>query len=509
MIQLMMRTKKRNIILGYSIITVLLLGVTSICVLSLMGCSQSDASGRAARHDIVTIDEMTAFGKLERTPVQFPHDLHIQSLKVQKKECTVCHLVMENGRLSSKYMRLKDTDKKAVMDIYHENCLTCHKEKAVAGTASGPVTCGECHRRKPLYQASHDSIGFDKSLHYRHLSAYNGHCAPCHHDFNADKESSCFDCHGVAESHEICVGCHIKDDNTGPTDCSSCHDKEKRLSIETVNNPPRLERGQPDFVLLSAHESELEASKLKTVPFSHISHEQFTTSCRVCHHQTLRPCNECHTLAGSDKSNGVTLQDAMHSMSSDHSCVGCHNKMKFTTECIGCHSLMEQGRLSEHACNICHAGPPPDRLDAVRAKYKSLDDFRPKRSKTRLSFATSEIPDSVSIGILSKKYEPVVMPHRRHVDRLMQNIKGSKIATHFHGHEDIICQGCHHNSPVGIKPPLCESCHGIHFDESVLAVPRLKEAYHQQCLGCHQNMNIKEPSDCVGCHAEKKPASGL
>jgi hypothetical protein len=32
----------------------------------------------------------------------------------------------------------------------------------------------------------------------------------------------------------------------------------------------------------------------------------------------------------------------------------------------------------------------------------------------------------------------------------------------------------------------------------------LKAAYHQQCMGCHQEMN-KGPIDCAGCHRKKVP----
>ena len=96
------------------------------------------------------------------------------------------------------------------------------------------------------------------------------------------------------------------------------------------------------------------------------------------------------------------------------------------------------------------------------------------------------------------------MPHRKIVDTLSQHIRDSSMATYFHGHEDVVCQGCHHGSPVGEKPPLCESCHGTSAADSDLYKPGPLGAFHQQCLGCHQSMELEKPSDCSGCHAEKE-----
>ena len=77
-------------------------------------------SGRA---DIVTIDGLKAFGPLERPPVIFLHDKHTEALAKEKKDCLACHLKGEKY-LSLKYQRTEDTDKQAVMDTYHEGCIS-------------------------------------------------------------------------------------------------------------------------------------------------------------------------------------------------------------------------------------------------------------------------------------------------------------------------------------------------------------------------------------------------
>ncbi|MDL2272490.1 cytochrome c family protein, partial [Desulfovibrio sp. OttesenSCG-928-I05] len=39
--------------------------------------------------------------------------------------------------------------------------------------------------------------------------------------------------------------------------------------------------------------------------------------------------------------------------------------------------------------------------------------------------------------------------------------------------------------------------------------PSLKVAYHQQCMSCHQRMDITYPADtdCTACHSKRAPAS--
>jgi hypothetical protein len=509
-----------------------LLGTLSVCCFSLGPWKLNGAPEQIARPDIVTVDWVAIFGELERPSVQFPHDLHTEVMEERNEECTICHPVHDDGRLSLKYERLADGSGQEMLDLYHENCIACHEERASTGAAAGPVACGDCHRRRPGYELARQPFGFDKSLHYRHIKATDEKCDACHHlyDEAAEKlvyvegeESSCRDCHREEKeekrsafevaAHEACIGCHrdpppgIQTDDVGPQLCAGCHDQERQLAIEVVENPPRLKRKQPDFVLVSVPESDLAASKWKTVPFSHVMHEEMATSCRVCHHETLEQCSECHSLRGSEKGDGVTYQQAMHGMMSDHSCVGCHEEEKSLVACAGCHALMAQEDLPERACRICHAGPDPESVDRLRSRFESLDDFRPPESAVRLSFAPTEIPETVTIGVLSSEYEQAEMPHRKIVETLSARIKESKIATHFHGHEDVVCKGCHHHSPIGEEPPLCEHCHAAEFDETNALKPGLEAAYHLQCLGCHKVMEIEEPKDCAGCHREKEKTS--
>ena len=83
----------------------------SVCltVSGIYGAKNPSESGIEKRADIIRIDSMKAFGKLERQPVIFLHQKHTEALEKKNKDCTTCHLTeTEKDRLVPKYMRLED-----------------------------------------------------------------------------------------------------------------------------------------------------------------------------------------------------------------------------------------------------------------------------------------------------------------------------------------------------------------------------------------------------------------
>lgn len=495
----------------------------------LSSCGTNETTEPNDRTDLVVIDGLKQFGDLERYPIIFPHDLHTKALTDKDDLCGTCHQTNDKGVLSQKYLRLVEDTKEDVMNLYHNNCLVCHNERIENDQKSGPVTCGDCHTKELKYISKREPMGFDLSLHYRHIEVNHEKCELCHHTYDEVKkelvyvkgaEKSCRNCHQAQKEenrisfrsavHQNCVGCHksMGEENAGPIQCEGCHDVELQRTIVRLEEIPRLNQNQPNMVLLAASKEDLESSKMNVVPFDHKAHESYNTTCRVCHHEDLIACKDCHTLMGNNEKSDVKLQRSMHAMNSDHSCIGCHDRKKAETECAGCHSLMEQGRLSESACQKCHVGPPPQKLPTQR---KSTAISTMNKQVSRLTFSENDIPDSVTIKLLQEEYEPVTFPHRKIVKTLQKHIQKSQVATFFHGHEDVVCQGCHHHSPVSQKPPLCENCHGKAFQESKVPMPGILAAYHRQCIFCHEKMEIEAPTtDCAGCHQKadvKKIAS--
>ncbi len=69
------------------------------------------------------------------------------------------------------------------------------------------------------------------------------------------------------------------------------------------------------------------------------------------------------------------------------------------------------------------------------------------------------------------------------------------------------CALCHHYRPLdeaASETARCSACHQEPFNARHPERLGLKAAYHQQCMGCHQQMN-KGPIDCAGCHRKNVP----
>ncbi|MBU2646198.1 hypothetical protein KKI24_15945 [bacterium] len=490
---------------------------------------------RKSRAGIVVIDSMKGFGVLERSGVLFPHDKHTDALEKQGKDCDTCHLT-DGDKLSLKFKRTQETDRDSTLDIYHNGCISCHEENAKLEIQTGPVECGTCHQAEPVVVSVQPVVHFDASLHQRHIEAADNTCESCHHGYNAEKkeivyvkgaEESCRTCHKDqaqgdvisyrAATHQQCISCHQKDEKekkkienkaVAAAKCAGCHDQELLQQIVRLDTIPRLDRNQPDITFIKSLD-DMTRPLLDAVVFNHKQHEERGLTCSTCHHETLNACESCHTLSGSKEGQGVTLAQAMHKAGSDRSCIGCHNKEQQATACVGCHSLMPDTvhGVKGQSCQTCHSVSMA-MLREHKASGKKLlaKDYLPAPvPETRVDIQA--LPEEVLIGRISEQYEAVHFPHRDIVAALMDNLKGSNLATSFHQGKDLVCQSCHHNSPdVTNPPPSCNSCHSSSTDAGDGHIPEIKAAYHRQCFECHAAMEIKNPvsTDCVACHEEKK-----
>ncbi|MDA3896643.1 MAG: hypothetical protein PF482_10910, partial [Desulfobacteraceae bacterium] len=449
----------------------------------------------------------------------------------------------ENDIFVFKFNRLKDAGYDADKKMYHEKCISCHKEKRNQGIKSGPLIseCRMCHTQTPSYLSSTRPFGLDKSLHYRHVISdtikptqkdKDENCGQCHHEFDKKlnktiyirgKEGTCRYCHYPQKTdearsfktvaHEDCLNCHypLKSENikAGPTDCAGCHDAEQQRKVEIIADIPRIKRNQPDDVLLSLWLEEAVKSKkpslqfIQPVAFNHKSHEAATDTCYACHHSSMESCNGCHTRIGTEKSKYTRLGTAMHSTKSLGSCIGCHMSKLQDKNCSGCHSQMSSKTFSESNCNKCHTVDrkslvpiPSDNKDSVKIAESEISSWSLPKSLV----PEKDIPENVTINIMKDQYEGATFPHRKIVQALYAGIQKNKLAVHFHRDAQTMCTGCHHNSPASVMPPKCASCHGILPEQD--GRPGLKGAYHAQCIGCHQEMGIEKPvaTDCISCH---------
>ena len=510
-------------------------GIISFCVLALYSTNimakNQDEVGSALkeRSDLIIIDNMLSFGLLEKATVEFPHDAHTEALSKKNKSCETCHL-KEKEQFYPLFKRLKNTNKKAVMDIYHDNCIACHGEMRLKGEKTGPIECDSCHREQKKFSSSRLAMGFDSSLHARHVQAHEKKCETCHHEYDEKtkklfyakgKEGTCRYCHKEqthdnvismrSSSHIACINCHLKSQKKSkldlPVKCFQCHDATYRATIKKLDVIPRLERKQPDMVLVKTGDKDLDSgqkSRMSLVPFDHKAHEGYNNTCRVCHHQEMKKCSECHTLGGSDAAKGVSLELAMHKKDTDHSCVGCHSlQYQKNKNCAGCHQGTPiTAKMSDRSCAVCHIPLPKD-VKITDDTARLLLEARPEKAPV---YTDEEITEKILIGKLSKKYEAVDFPHRKIVNKITERMGDNKLALHFHAEKGTTCSGCHHNAPLTKLPSACGSCHTQIFNDKDMHKPGIVGAYHLQCMECHTTMQINKVG-CTDCHKEKSPQS--
>ncbi len=425
--------------------------------------------------------------------------------------CGECHLIGEDY-LKREYLPVMPEYYEALRDTYHKDCISCHQEPAKAAEEAGGLDWKAFYvRESAVTEEDWPTVLFDYLIHDKHDKALEEKCELCHYlsperkaALAAEgKEPACKDWlkeidekNSLTEeetAHFRCLNCHFermeRNEKGGPLHCNECHDGTAH-TIEEMADVPRQDCEQEEKILISMEEG----AKAKAVPFNHKSHQDKTRSCQDCHHQTLRPCIECHTVEGCEEGDGITLAEAYHQASSTWSCIGCHETEKQKAECAGCHHLIKGG-LVESACSTCHTGD-----------LASLETDR-KLPDPKLLFP-KDLEDELEIKILENEYQPSKVKHLEILRKLTDIANGNKLAQHFHVEETTVCAGCHHLGPLEKEAPVpsCATCHTAR-KEPESATPTLLGAYHQQCLGCHKQMGGTEedmPQTCTGCHEEKK-----
>jgi len=104
-----------------------------------------------AQEDITHVGD-SAFENPMRPPVRFHHDAHNERAGII--ECSACHHSYKDGEKQENADSIgiecsechfsKDRNNTIVLiRAYHGQCAGCHAEKK-----SGPIMCGDCHKKK-------------------------------------------------------------------------------------------------------------------------------------------------------------------------------------------------------------------------------------------------------------------------------------------------------------------------------------------------------------------------
>jgi hypothetical protein len=490
------------------------------------------------------------FGKLERPQVIFDHQKHVEALKKEQQDCDVCHPVDKWKQLSFNFpKKVKKKDKESVMNAYHNECIDCHKKRYREDKKAGPVTCGDCHKEENKSIAvKYPVFEFDFYVHDTHVKKLKeklgkDDCSLCHHIYDIKEEDenlalvsekgteeSCYYCHDLEKkrgpeltaivrvaakkgldmqkaSHMECLNCHLKyekelaskrerkkEEKAGPTECVKCHTGKYR-TIAELEKVPRPDRGQKETSFIN-----IENARLKGVPLDHKFHEKSQKTCRDCHHETLNPplCKGCHSLGGRFEGLWVNLVNAYHDPLSETGCTGCHNLKKAEKNCAGCHGLLP-------VMDIRSRGPRQETCDFCHTGTKELVAVKPL-SATGLD--TEKVKKEVTVKVLEREFEPAKFPHMKIIERFVKTSNDSKLGSYFHRRLQTLCEGCHHQSRADAEiekdsPPYCRNCHGMTFDRQNRNRPKLIAAYHGQCMGCHNHMELEKARKCEECHKKK------
>lgn len=535
---------RKIIILGVSIVYLILLIYGLSTVYSVGNPVPPKMLKVDKPENLIAIAHTEIFGRLERPQVIFNHKKHEEALKADG--CSACHPEAEDGSVKFDFPKgVKKKDKKSVMNAYHDECIDCHKKKSSENKKTGPVTCADCHSNRTAHlEIIYPAVEFDFAYHDTHVKKLRekigkDDCSLCHHMYDIYEEDealrlvyeegaeeSCYYCHELGKKrgpehaeitrvaagkglsirkafHHQCLNCHLKyqeeyikkgEKDACPTECIKCH-TGKYKTISELEKVPRPDRDQKDTAFI-----DIENSKMKGVTFDHKSHQISSRTCRSCHHETLKACQECHSLTGKPEGSGINIARAYHDVFSEHSCAGCHNRKKAEKKCAGCHYYIsdmdiETMNPKKETCAVCHNGRKDKVVIPKPFSAAGLDQQKVKKE--------------VEIKVLEKEFEPSKFPHRDIIDKLVKVSNDSRLATYFHRDIQTICEGCHHRSDTRAEaqkdtPPYCRNCHMTAYDRQNLNKTRLLSAYHRQCLGCHEKMELEKGKKCSECHKEKK-----
>lgn len=112
----------------------------------------------SAQEDTYVLEYTEVFGKGSRAPVPFPHQGHVDALG--EEGCGACHHVYDEDSGKLEYVEgeyascaechgaAKQGSTPALREALHGNCTGCHRKMIRKHETTGPVTCGECHKKK-------------------------------------------------------------------------------------------------------------------------------------------------------------------------------------------------------------------------------------------------------------------------------------------------------------------------------------------------------------------------
>lgn len=295
-------------------------------------------------------------------------------------------------------------------------------------------------------------------------------CESCHHHASGvETAPPCRACHGLATEdlrrpglkgayHRQCMNCH-REMGAGPLGCEDCHKRKKdRGPVATKDTLAFV----PDKMTLGHLSAEFEPSL-----FDHKAHVDHAGKCEDCHHESSRvektpACRKCHNTP-------EKLKAAYHDQ-----CMTCHRPVtKHTAQKI--ESLRKE-------------------LDAARA---ANDDAKVAKLKAELEAESTRKGSPLNC---SDCHRPKHAPGTVKLDSIVK--KAGRVPFNHADHADAVdlCTDCHHADTGYSKLQACRKCHGETADSGSAKGLSLEDAYHGQCIACHEKEG-SGPTKCAECHS--------
>ncbi len=149
-----------------------------------------------------------------------------------------------------------------------------------------------------------------------------------------------------------------------------------------------------------------------------------------------------------------------------------------STFSFGQKKISKNHPVTNLTCKTCHSCDVPTKQDPCL-------NACPRASMVTVYQPAGKTKNVVTLGEISKKYEPVIFQHRIHAE--MAEMSGG-------------CATCHHYNTSGPIQP-CKNCHLQNRKRDDISKPDLEAAYHRQCITCHREWSHQ--NSCVSCHALK------
>lgn len=132
---------------------------------------------------------------------------------------------------------------------------------------------------------------------------------------------------------------------------------------------------------------------------------------------------------------------------------------KMGKNCIDCHHESEEFNLEPVPCGSCHAAEFDSKFIAEHQ---------------------SSIPEKYCVDCHHAELGSLVYSHDDHAEDYTSD-----------------CAECHHEPDIEPEPGACNQCHGDQDDGDI---PSLRDAVHSTCENCHADMYEEKLDGCNECH---------